>query len=188
MFLGRASRPASRRRRRWFTPRNNHVIYRKTAGGNIPADKVEIAPLSLTRSRPPSLPPLLRPSLLLASVAGMTPARGQGARRASELAGLPRWKRGFLDEGNWRKKSYGVPPRSAADECGALGRRELVGAIALTDHSAVARFEEERAALGRNRAQRVSGRMISNWRAVGRSGPLYYLHLRPLRAGKTVRA
>ena len=113
----------------------------------------------------PSLPPLLLPSLLLASVEEMTPA-------AKGLGGPPSWpaflvgnEGSFLDEGNWRKESYGVPPRNA-DECGASGRRKLVGAIALTDHSAVARFEEERA-VGPNRAQRVLGRMISNWRAVG---------------------
>ena len=47
-----------------------------------------------------------------------------------------------------------------------VGWRKLVCAIALTDHSVVARFEEERA-VGPNRAQRVLGIMISNWRAVG---------------------
>ena len=130
--------------------------------------------------------PFPAPSVSASCVRRENDTRGQGARRASEFAGRSRLKRGFLDEGNWRKESHGVPPRNA-DECGALGRRKLVGAIALTDHSAVARFDFRGRTSGR--PQSSSARFGKNdfQLACGRSGPLYYLHLRPLRAGETVR-
>ena len=68
------------------------------------------------------------------------------------------------------------------------GRFKLVGAIALTDHSAeaaaVARFERDRTP---KRLPFHSSRLGENDFQLSCAGTIYYLHLLPLRGGEIVR-